>query len=226
MLQPVLAPRVEPVALPFAALPYLQNSPSPEGREAGNSAVRFPAMQGVGVRPVPPTPPSPEPKPDEVPLVAPVVVIHNGVKPLSPAAQAALRLNSGTHKLRRPPKGTKELKARTVSAFQAVSPYINPLTEAVDVINAIYKNLPEQYRPRYKNTNLVKIKMRPDEKLVAIFNNFDKIDIVGALQDIAISQAEDKAYGLAGKTGGEVSRALGKPVGAGINKVIGNLPKF
>lgn len=223
MLQPVLAPRINPVSLPYSAQPYQQNSPSPEGREAGNSPTRYPAMY-FGGEASPNPPPSPDIKVDELPLVAPNIIIHDSSNPLSPAEQISLRADR--HKLRRPPKRTKELKTRTTEFFYAVSPYINPLTEAVDIVNAIYKNLPEQYRPRYKDTNFEKYKLRPDEKLLAIYKHLDKIDVVGALQDIAISQAEDKAYGLSGKASGEVSRTLGKPVGTGLSKILGNLPRI
>lgn len=219
LLQPILAPRIEPVPLPWSAQSHQPSvSRGLEGRHCGYSVS---AYYGA-INPI--APPSPDIKVDELPLVAPNIIIHESSNPLSPAEQISLRADR--HKLRRPPKRTKELKTRTTEFFHAVSPFVNPLTEGNDVVKAIYDNLPEQYRPRYKNTNYEKKFVKPHEKLLAIYKHLDKIDIIGALQDIAISQAEDKVYGLSGKASGEVSRTLGKPVGTGLSKILGNLPRI
>jgi len=136
----------------------------------------------------------------------------------SPSSKPAAGHAPTTHSVQ-PPRGGKEKEQKVkmtrgmVNALQA----INAVTEANDFINSLYKALPAQYRPRYKQTEYEKLVLRPDQKALAILKHVDKINWDDAIKFLIENEIEDRFYGSLGRAGGEISKRIGSSYGGGIN---------
>jgi len=120
----------------------------------------------------------------------------------------------------RPNRPDKERKLKARPIVQGALKVIGTVTEGADLVDAIYDALPERFRPRWKNTNHVKRKLTYKEKLQALYDHWDQVDLPEAVKNIVVNQIEDYFYGKVGKIGGEISRAHGHHYGGGVNSVM------
>ena len=177
---PPLAPPFLPLAIPYRALPYRKVNPwrSPkEQRQFGNEA------------PLPWYPDGVKNPVDEIPYIAPPFSI--GVGPAARLAKA--------HKRRPPDSNEKESKVRVNGVLSKLMLAGNFASEAVDVVEAIYKAIPYQFRPRYKNTRYAKRKVKPQEMMETIWRHHDEINYARALYNLVENELEDRIVGKFGK---------------------------
>lgn len=120
----------------------------------------------------------------------------------------------------------KERKARVNKYLMAIMRGANAVTEGKDLVEALYKALPEEFRPRYKDTIYEQLNTSPQEKLKALWDNWGAVDIEDAIYNIADNYLEDFVYGSIGKLGGAASRQAGLPVGLGFNGVAKRFSNF
>lgn len=118
-----------------------------------------------------------------------------------------------------PDRGDKERKLKAGPALTKVLRYIGHVTEAADFVDAIYDALPSQYRPRYKNTKYEKQNVSYREKLQALYDHWDKVEVDQAVYNLIYENAMDRVWGEIGKAGAQVSKNLGHHHGAGINSL-------
>lgn len=206
MLQDPLGETPQKEPLPYGAIPSIRPNPNYiYQHERGNS----PPMYG-SVAPV-----RPFPQLDEVYYAEPPVAVYTGkTTPKLPTF----------HKLRPPARGVKEKKVKVTGAARVALNIASSGTEALDIVTALYNNIPRNLRVKYKNTGAPARVVPAHVKLQYIYKHYDKIDIVGAVHQIILDQFEDYIYGKIGKAGGDTSRALGRAQGAGLNTILGNLP--
>jgi len=202
---PELAPPNQAPAFP-AQRPYGR----PDARSINSPAAYSPPSSGI----------APVSKPSQVP--------NDWSVSIGTGPQSAPR----THTLAPPAGATpsgrieKERKAKLSPAFAMALKAISMTTEAGDFINAIYDALPTEYRPRFRDTVYELRSATMQQKITAIIDHADKINIDEALVNLVTEQIEDRFYGTFGKMGGEVSRRLGIPYGAGLNSVGSRLRKM
>lgn len=134
-----------------------------------------------------------------------------------------------THTMRpprgKPPKNEKEVKHKLPTAAVALLKAVSAVTEAVDFVDALYKALPAEFRPKYRNTKHEKKVTTPLERMEAVYKNAEKIDIYNAIDNLVENQIEDYAFGKLGQAGGEVSKRLGSGYGMGVNTINRKLQK-
>lgn len=119
----------------------------------------------------------------------------------------------------------KELKIKLSPAFVGFLKFASMSTESIDTINAIYLALPEQYRPKFRNTDYELRSATIPQKMRALIEHADKIDLQQAIENLIFEQAEDYVYGKIGKAGGAVSKQLGLNYGTGVNSIMSRLRK-
>ena len=131
------------------------------------------------------------------------------------------------HSYSRPPKRTKERKVKGTRIGGKILSVVNPFTELLDAVDAIYKALPSEYkvpfrlpsgkRPRRKNGEwAVKYNPTPDEKALAIYRAWDKVDsatVVRAIKNLLTNEVEDRVLGTVSKKAQGINEILGRPVG-------------
>lgn len=105
---------------------------------------------------------------------------------------------------RRPPKGTKERKGRTQQMVAAAAKAAFAATEAVDLIDAIYKSLPEKIRNSVKATGKTTATARigggkpyvsPFDKAKALLKYYKQINLNDAMREVIYNYYEDKIIG-------------------------------
>lgn len=197
-----------PAPIPLSVLPNLKPSDNPN-REAEYEA-----------EPSSPWQTRPSPYPVSVPNDWAVSITQPGAAP-----QSAPQSHTMSPPRKREPRDEKERKTKLSPALSVVLKAVSAVTEGVDFIDALYDALPEQYRPRYRNTGYEKRVTTPQERMKALWENADKIDIDLALQNLVAEHIEDTIYGKIGKVGGEISRRLGRPYGFGMNTTQRNFSK-
>lgn len=210
-LQPILNPGVFPETLPYDLLPAMDALPVPF-RESSQPGAR-PWSANVEHPWVSQNPPV-----NALPNYLPQVVYTNEPVPQPLAEQF--------HVLRPPGSREKEAKVRALKVWRGVSTIFNPLTEARDVVDILYYSLPVKFRPRYKNTSYERLDVSYDEKMLTIYKNFESIDMSKAMRGLLQNELEDAIYAFAGSIGAKNSALLKKPVGGGINTILGNMPRF
>lgn len=167
---PVVRPQSVPAPIPYALIPRMRTNPwryEQYQRQAGYRVGEVPAPAGT------------------LPLAAPMVGIAT-----SPAVAAKAQPLTKFHYLRRPPKGTKERKIRT-KGYLAVTALLNTATEAVDAVEAVYRALPRNLRPRSKQS--------PQAMLRLLYEHWDKVDVVQAGQNLILEELQDRVYGYFGR---------------------------
>jgi len=128
-----------------------------------------------------------------------------------------------THNLRppnsKPPKNEKEAKHKLPTAAIGILKAVNALTEGIDFVDALYKALPSEYRPRYRNTKHEMKSTNPLQRMEAVIKHGDKIDISDAINNLVENQIEDYVFGKIGKATGQVSKEAGLNYGMGLNTI-------
>lgn len=143
----------------------------------------------------------------------------------APEPNTAPRTHTLSPPVKRGDSGTKERKTRLSPAISAILKGVSKATEGVDFVNALYDALPPQYRPRYRKTKHEKRAVTPQEKMKALWENADKIDISEAIENLISNQIEDYVYGKIGQQAGRNSELLGRQYGFGQNTIMRDLSK-
>lgn len=167
-----------------------------------------PAPQGNEV-------PAYRPLPAKVPAVNPRSSVY--VRPrtsaspvVDPGSKPVVVVNPGKvlDPIRRPPgKGVKERKVRARGALAALNGGLGVAAKIYedakfynDVLNAWYNALPSSMRERG---------LRPDQKALALYRNYDKIDVNKAIIGVLVAVAGEKAGGLIDRARRKTSENLG-----------------
>jgi len=151
----------------------------------------YPYMPGAPYfeRPLSPAP-SPRPsRPSEVPLE----------EPRSEFPPRAVPLARGH--MRRPPiRGReKEVKVRQSAAVLALKAAVGVTTEALEVLDVLYKALPSAKKPRFNGTRYAWKNPPPQVKARAVYDNFSSIDAPKAIMGHLQNQIEDILIGRAAR---------------------------
>jgi len=120
----------------------------------------------------------------------------------------------------RPNRPVKERKVRPGPRMAKALKALGFITEALDTVDALYNALPSEFRPRWKNTRFEKRNVSPREKMLALLQHWDKVDIVHGVHNLIYQNVQDRIYGEIGKFGGQVSKATGRSYGTGINSLL------
>lgn len=166
----------------------------------------------------PPTPewpevgPRPQPRPDPWPSrdAAQEGSFRPGAVEISPHAPPRPVSPLGP---RPPGPRTKERKAGLPPWAAAVWHGLGPITETVDIIDAVYEALDKQTkRDAYKRLGR---QPTPQERLEIIYRNIHKLNMGDVVKNIVENQAEDFVFGKFGKALGQASANSGRPIGYG-----------
>lgn len=135
-----------------------------------------------------------------VPLLPPYEVPQLGSVTITATAINAVA--GGGHQKRPPRSDERERKFRMGnSALRIVMGVLSGLTEAGDLIDAIYKSIPAKGTARRwkgRDGKWREAAITPQDKLAFIMFNWDKIDLGDALWNIAENELEDRAFGTLG----------------------------
>lgn len=106
-----------------------------------------------------------------------------------------------SHEFKRPPRGTKEPgKTGSYGPSKILSKILSSITEAGDVIDAVYDALPDKIRKKAwgkyapKGEKGVPPVVSPQMKLKVLYENADKIDVKKALRNVVAEQVADRAW--------------------------------
>jgi len=162
----------------------------------------------------------------------PMRQVSNGPKPLKPHQlpnELAVVVEAGrpiaplapprVHDRLPPGKRTKELKTKVNRAVFATYLFANAVTEGVDLVDAFYESIPQEFKPRWKDTSFIKLKPTFREKLEAIYSAIDQIDNADLFFNVAYNQMVDIFYGKLGRLQKTVSQAHGHHWGGGLNSI-------
>ena len=147
---------------------------------------------------------------DTKPLAAPRIDLELGPKPkLEIGGSGGLPPEyKNFHRLAPPPKRNKEGKVKSGAAssvYNVVHPVISTVGEVVELVEAIYDALPDQFKVKYPGTNYTLRAATPQQKVKAIYENFHRIDLAKAITNFADNQLEDAIWGLVGQTNADAS---------------------
>nr|QXN72839.1 MAG: hypothetical protein [Microvirus sp.] len=119
----------------------------------------------------------------------------------------------GRHRPARPGQRVKERKVKVlaVSPSLPVVRIFSQVTEAGDLIDAVYEALPEDLR---------KGRRRMTRKLKQIYDHYDKVDIGQAIENIIENQLEDFVIGKVGQGASKGAQRIGWHRGFGIGPAI------
>lgn len=206
MLWPVgIGPRIVPYPLPQLG---------PETSPAPNPKLRPAVPPWLDPDSLPPL--SPEPYPTHPPYW---VIPKLGPNPHRPTAYQPRRGPTPDENLRpvfprnppvitrprAPGPKTKERKVYGTGLAPAVRAGLNMVTESADAITAVWEAIPWKDRMAYHDG---KKKPTIQARAQAIYDMWDKVDLSEAIKNLAANQAEDAAFGKAGKALGGKSRDL------------------
>lgn len=196
---PALAPAPNSVRPPYVPSPYL---PSDQQRW---SSSRYGVVPRGGIV-------EPSFQPHETPLEHDTIVIEpmpssNGAGGRSPPPPR-VHLNT-------PPRyGEKERKAKVPRALAIALNIGGKLTEAADVVDALYDALPRHVKLKFRNTNYLLQSATPQAKLAVLIEHYDKIDLEDALVGLAENQIEDYVLGRVGQLGKQWAKDTGRFTGS------------
>lgn len=103
--------------------------------------------------------------------------------------------------MRRPPiRGQeKEVKVRRSRPVAALMAAAGVVTEALEVLDVLYKSLPSSKKPRYEDTGFAWKNPPPHIKARAVYDNFSSIDASSAISGYLQNQIEDILIGRAAR---------------------------
>lgn len=165
-----------------------------------------PEFPDVGPQPEPKTEPKPDPKTDPEPTV--IIDISPGTTTTPGVIDPPGKPDKP---VRRPPRGTKERKARVGALFGIIWRGIGTVTEGLDFLNNLYEALDWKLKRDWYNQH--GRQPTPQEKLQIIYKNINNLDIVKALQNYTKDQIEDMIYAAGGKKAAEANTLLNRPIG-------------
>lgn len=181
-----LVPQVQPAPLPWIEVPVRVGTGFPQEFEVGYSMPRpyqpyVPPLTDFVAEPFNPTRPGIYPVPQIPPRGDPPVVWPTTPEP-----------------------GEKEKKIKMHTALRVSLRFVNFVTEAVDLMDALYWALPDKLTSGRHNAT---------QRAQVLWDNIDEVDWNQALENIALNEFQDRILGAAGNRVGKLSRALGRPVG-------------
>lgn len=173
-----------------------------------------PEAPDVGPRPQPKPQPEPvvEPVPVEIPTVVPEIDwLPNPIVNGHVFQKGLPRPLARPHRARKPPKGTKERKARLSPWLRYLWNSFSPITEAIDLIDVMYECLPKDikisaYKSRGRQPN-------PKERLELIYQHINDLDVACALLGFVENQIEDMLYSIGSGQIAEANRKDNRPIG-------------
>lgn len=216
IFSPIHQPTPAPLPLPYPFLPKFQppvnpNAPPGESTRRGNSApVPNPFVN-------PNAPPVVQPSPNTAPQPAPAP--GRGIRPRRkplPAVGPSFSIGAGGTIKRLPPghapvppgPGQKQRKFIANLPPGFLSSLLNAITEGVDVIDAIWRAIPNSCR----NNNA----RSPQAKAVNIYRCAHVLNVPQAIVNLIAAQASDKIIGTVSSLAGQsFGQASGSPVGPG-----------
>lgn len=175
-----------PQPIPWSVIPYVSNPGNwPQYREGGNYGVPAPTYTSPPweiVIDIPVSPGGPGTNPGGSP--DPGTNPNPGGQPVTP-----VRTNPRHIPRSRPPRGDKEKKTRAKNAavLGFIGGSLGALSEANDVIDALYEALPREYQ---SGGNFV-------DRAHDVLEHFDHIDAAQAIQNLVLNELEDRAIGRA-----------------------------
>jgi len=187
--------------IPWSALP---NTAPSTGREASYGE--------PDLKPLPSAPYAPSKVPNEWS----VSISH---APQGQAVPSAPKTHTMAPPRSKPPKRENEVKHKLPTSAIKILKAVSAVTEAIDFVDALYKALPSEYRPRYRNTMHEKRVTTPTERMEAVIKNAEKIDIYDAIDNLVENQIEDYVFGKVGQAAGEASKQVGLNYGMGFNTI-------
>ena len=100
----------------------------------------------------------------------------------------------------RPPgPKTRERKALATGGLNGIKKLINFVTESLDALNALYKALPADLRRKlFMDSGRY---MTPQDKIAALWKNYDQIDLNKAVLNLIMENLQDKWIGKFAKAG-------------------------
>lgn len=192
------APMVQPKPLPYRVVPHRLPNPyrdPVEQTQRGNVAAPSPATP----QPVPVQPP---------PIVLPPV------NPVLPGGGSVVVRPPGYKPPFTPPgRGVKERKwIAAVASSSPLGRIVNGVTEGADLVEAFYGALPDYL----KGCRTLQC------KLAALYEHWDKVNMLQAIANIVANQVEDRIIGGVGSHLGRANRnnGLNRPFGMGIGPAI------
>lgn len=191
---PIGQPMPFPEPMPWRAIPEVVPNPWRSPTEQPQRGPQPKPRQRPYGRPTPApepvTPPVGQPNP--APLPPPVVVAPGpGPKPVPPRPSV---------RPQRPGKRTKEKKGRTSNAA-ALMAAANFASEVGDLVGAIWKALPKEFRskPKYDPWSKKYYEVGALQKAADIYNNFEHVDQEKMWENIFNEIGEDMFYGSIGQ---------------------------
>lgn len=217
-----------PWAFPPGQSSAVNPSVSPEVAEAlrglAPEALQNVDLEPLGLPPLVVTPPYVAP--NELPLMAPAIVasasIRPGAAPTAGRANAPGR-NPNVHVRQKPGPGVKERKGKMRTAADLAGDVLGGFSEFGDLVDSFYDALPKQYKAKsyYKGKRI-----RPSwkKRWNALYQNFDKVDMNEALNNVVKNEVQDQLIGRASSKANKFLRG-DRPSGIDYLQPAG-LPKY
>lgn len=209
-------PMVPFVTKPGQVLP--QYAPRPLRAPVRRPEPWSPEAPDVGPRPAPrPRPnesPAYEPVPDEVPRDLPE--FRWEPQPITHVRGSTYgkhwsRVRPEEKRARRPPKGTRERKARWKPWMGYLWQAFGQVTEGVDTVKYSYECLPK----RLKVDLYKQLGRQPSvqEKAMAVYRNVNSLDVGCMITSYISEKIEDRLYSLGSDQIAKANRDLNRPIG-------------
>lgn len=191
---PIQKPFPTPQPIPYPMLPLVRPNPWRHPQQQRRSGYRVPRPI---YDPLFPDRDIPLP-PQQVPYVAPPVAVGSSPEVAAEPLPVA-------HTLGKPKSGDKESKVKLEWAG-GVLRIANTVTEGLDVIDAIYDALPSQFKPRYNGTRFVLRNPTPQQKLAALYEHWEEVDLPEAFRNLTYNEMQDRFFGALGRRARDFSR--------------------
>lgn len=192
---PVVAPAIAPEPWPVWLVPYRQDSP----------------LRETGPKPRARPEPSPSPYPLEVAdgSAGPSFVVEVGPQGVSGRLAPPVFVPRGPRRNER--KGMLALDKKSLGLR-----VFSDMTEAFDVISAIYEAIPEDVRGKRRRS--------PTNKVAFIFTHWRDVDVENAIVNLIKNEIEDRLIGAAGKQLSKFAREQGLPHGVQMGGFVRKAP--
>jgi hypothetical protein len=106
---------------------------------------------------------------------------------------------TGPYTPKPPPPGTKERKfIATAHKASWIGWALNGVTEGLDIINALHRALPKQYRTKGADQT---------QRMRDLYEHFNEIEVSKAIEEIVKNEIEDRIFGGIGRLGAKAVRA-------------------
>lgn len=145
-----------------------------------------------------------------------------------PKEQPLIRI-SPRHEHKKPERIKEQKRVTSRATFSAINRGIGQLTEAADLIEVMYKSLPEKIQKReraktrayYKKHNSLFKTRDPSlrRKAQVLSKHWKEMRNDELLKEFIKNELQDAFFGRIGRKAGEAGRAMGRPVGVGAGPI-------